>query len=128
MRVALHAADELVVHRKAVRCQAAKLGDVTFDLWGENASGGASGAVRDATGVKQLNTRAATRQLVSDGTPHDARADDDDLHKEILSGPRLSTLDCERVPRVDDTLRLRGTENFRKKCLSVSVPRCVVRG
>jgi hypothetical protein len=98
MRVALDAADELVVHRKAVRCQAAKLRDVTFDLRGENASGGARGAMRDTTGIKQLNARAATRQLVSDGTPHDARADDGDLHKEILSGPRLSTVNCKRFP------------------------------
>jgi hypothetical protein len=65
---------------------------------------------------------------VSDGTPHDARADDGDLHKEILSGPRLSTVNCKRSPRISDTPRLRGTENFVKhlsvsRCLCVSCER-----
>ena len=91
-RVALHATDEVVVHRQAARRQPAKLGDVAFDLRGEDAGRCARGATRDATRIDELDARAAGRKLVSDRAAHDAGADDGDVHMEILSGSRLWAL------------------------------------
>ena len=81
MRIAFHPANEVVVHRQAARREAAKLRDVPFYLWSENTGRCSSGAARHATGINQPNARTARRELVSDGTPHDARPDDGDVHK-----------------------------------------------
>jgi hypothetical protein len=86
MRVVFDAANEVVVHSEAARGQAAKLRDVAFDLGSEDAGRRAGGAARDAPGINELNARTARRELVSDGTAHDASPDDGDVHKEILSG------------------------------------------
>jgi hypothetical protein len=88
--IGAYASDELVVDRKAARCEMEKCGIIAFDRWSEDARGGERRATARFAGIEQRDLRAASRELVRDGAAGDAGADDDDLHETILCGQRES--------------------------------------
>ena len=53
---------------------------MTFDERRENARRRAGCAASGAPRIDDLHARAATRELVSDGAAHNARAHDRDIH------------------------------------------------
>ena len=63
---------------------------MAFDVRGEDAGRGAGGTLPDPSRIDDVNTGAAGSELVGNGAPDHAGANDRDLHRGIVPGSRLA--------------------------------------